>query len=159
MTLIKSIRLLHAVSYVLISSQLLFYMLVLTQAMKIVTLENFMELRKAIDPIFAGLPRILYYIALLLSLVAVILSIQNPGSIIFITSCISFICIAADITIAMKYNVPINIQIDGYVQGDPGNTDWEMLRTQWLEFIQYRSFIGLVGVVSLITGLVFTNNG
>jgi hypothetical protein len=72
MTLIKSIRLLHAVSYVLISSQLLFYMLVLTQAMKIVTLENFMELRKAIDPIFAGLPRILYYIALLLSLVAVI---------------------------------------------------------------------------------------
>lgn len=155
MILIKCISLLNAISYVLISSQLLFYMLVLTQAMKAVSLENFLDLRKAIDPIFAGFPKLLYYTGLILSFVAVGLSVKDYNSLLFITSAISFICLAADVTIAMKCNVPINNKINTYVQGVITGTNWEGLRTDWLKFMQYRSAIGLVGVISLLVGLVF----
>ena len=49
MIVIKSIRLLHLISYVLVTSQVLFYLFILCEALKAVSLENYFEQRKVID--------------------------------------------------------------------------------------------------------------
>ena len=49
MIVIKSIRLLHLISYMLVTSQVLFYLFILCEALKAVSLENYFEQRKVID--------------------------------------------------------------------------------------------------------------
>ena len=66
MIAIKSIRILHLLSYVLVTSQVLFYLFILCKALKAVSLENYFELRKVIDSLMIKRFKFMYYSCLAL---------------------------------------------------------------------------------------------
>jgi len=154
MTTLKIIRTLQVITYLLISSQLLFYLLVLGDALKLVSIENFMEQRKAVDSIILVRYKWLYYSSLLICIAAVIVSARKPISPFFISSAIALICLVVDVLIAVNLNIPINAQFNSYGEGT-GLTDWNAIRLQWLDFIRYRGISIAIGMLSLIIGLVW----
>lgn len=152
----KILRLIQICVYLIITSQLLFYFIILSDALKQVSLENFLELRKMVDALMSTRFRVIYYSALILTLTVVVLTFKKPDSILFVTSVIALVCLIVDVTIAMKANVPINSLINEYT---PGNTnhDWNSLRLEWLNFINIRAIFVVVGMVSQIAGLLWTS--
>jgi hypothetical protein len=153
MTTIKIIQLLQLVSYLLVTSQLLFYLVILIDALRVVSLQNFLEQRKVINTLFEGRFKAMYYACLVLSLTVVVISIKDVSSPIFITSLIAFICLVADVVLTIKGNGPLNARTNTYVVGQRGN--WEELRIDWLRFIKYRGYFSTIGMISLLAGLVF----
>jgi hypothetical protein len=152
MTLFNSIRFLHLASYLLITSQLLFYIYILSDALRIVPINNYLELRKTIDSGFGSRFSLMYYSCLALSLVVVLMSPGKPTSVVFITSLIALICVIADVLIAMKGNVPLNQLTNDYTQHN--GTDWNTIRSQWLKLIGYRAVITVSGMLALFAGLL-----
>ena len=76
---IKIIQLLHLISY----------LLVLGDALKMISLPNFLEQRKAIDSLMVKRFKMVYYTCLGLSIVMVVLSAGRPASSLFISSVIA----------------------------------------------------------------------
>ena len=157
MVYIKLFRLIHLASYVLVSAQLLFYLLVLSDALKMISLENFLEQRKVIDGSFGNRIRYSYYVCLFLSFIAVIISAWKPASPVFISSIIAFVFLIADVLLATRGNIPINAAINSYTPGST-NFDWEDLKLRWLALINYRACCISAGVLSLLCGLVINQD-
>lgn len=151
----KIIRILQLSVYLIITSQLLFYLVILSDALKQVSLDNFMELRKIVDGLMTTRFRVIYYAALILTLTVVILSIKNPTSVIFVTSCVALVCLIIDVTLAMRGNVPINSIVNAYSPGDMTH-NWAGLRLQWLKLINIRGSFVVLGIVSQLAGLIWT---
>jgi hypothetical protein len=151
----KILRLIQICVYLIITSQLLFYLIILSDALKQVSLDNFLELRKIVDALMSTRFRIIYYSALILTLTVVVLALKKPGSILFVTSAIALLCLIIDVTIAMKANVPINTMINQYTPGDITH-DWNSLRFKWLNLINIRGYFIIVGVISQLVGLIWT---
>jgi hypothetical protein len=152
----KILRLLQLAVYLIITSQALFYLIILSDAMKQVSLENFIEFRKIVDGLMGTRFRVIYYVGLILTLSVVILLLKKPDSVLFITSCIALVCLIIDVSIAMKGNIPINNLINTYTPGDT-TQDWSALRTQWLNLINIRGGFVTVGMLSQIAGLLWTS--
>ena len=157
MIAIKSIRLLHLFSYLLVTSQVLFYLFILCDALKIVSLENYFEQRKVIDTLMGGRFRLMYYSCLALSILAVILSIKQPTSSFFISSIVALVFLAIDLAITVKGSLPLNALANTFGTGS-GNVNWENVRIQWLDYMKYRGVAATIGMVSLLAGLVFGKN-
>jgi uncharacterized membrane protein len=147
------VRLIQLIAYLVITSQLLFYMFILSDSLKKVSLNNFLELRKVIDVSFGHRFRVIYYSGLILSLIAVLLYVNEPGSILFITTAIGFICLVADVAIAMKCNVPLNTLFNNYQPADVTH-NWQTLRLQWIRFINIRGVFIVIGMVTQMAGLL-----
>lgn len=146
-------RMLHLTSYLLVTAQLLFYLFILSHALNLVSIENFLEQRKIIDTMFANRIRLSYYCCLALSVIMVVMTAKNLSSTIFVSCAIALICLIADIIIAQKGNVPLNTLVNAHATTN-GNTDWETVRIQWLSFIKYRAIFTTTGMLSLLAGLV-----
>ena len=97
----KILRLIQICVYLIITSQLLFYFIILSDALKQVSLENFLELRKIVDALMSTRFRVIYYSALILTLTVVVLTFKKPDSILFVTSVSALVCVIVDVTIAM----------------------------------------------------------
>jgi hypothetical protein len=152
----KILRLLQLVVYLIITSQVLFYLIILSDAMKQTSLENFIELRKIVDGLMGTRFRVIYYAGLILTLSVVILLLKKPDSVLFTTSCIALVCLIIDVSIAMKGNIPINNLINTYTAGDTTH-DWSALRIQWLKLINIRGGFITVGMLSQIAGLLWAS--
>jgi hypothetical protein len=152
---INIIRLMQLMVYMVITSQLLFYFFILSDSLKLVSLENFIELRKVVDLSFGHRFKMIYYAGLLLSLTVVLLQIKQPGSILFITAVISLVCLLVDVAIAMKGNVPINSLFNNYQSGDT-TQNWQALRLEWINLINIRGAFIVTGICAQLIGLVFT---
>lgn len=153
MMTIKIIRLLQLISYLLVTSQLLFYLFALCESLQVISIENFLEQRKVMHTMMEGRFKLMYWVCLFLSIAVVALSIKKPGSLLFITSVIAFVCLVIDIAIALRGN-PLNSLMMASIH-DVGN-NWEEVRDQWLRLIQYRGIFITAGMISLLTGLVIS---
>jgi hypothetical protein len=127
--------------------------MVLSDAFAAVSMENFIEMRKAIDKVIVGRITVIYYCCLALSLVVVFLSIKEKNSLLVVTSVIALVCLIVDTVIAVKGNVPINNLINALPETEVLKA--VDLRAQWLTFIHYRGILATLGMISLLTGLVF----
>ena len=83
MIAIKSIRLLHTLSYLLVTSQVLFYLFILNDALKKVSLESYFEQRKVIDSLMLTRFKAMYYGCLILTILAVMVASRHPSSLLF----------------------------------------------------------------------------
>ena len=153
MKTIKIIQFLHLIFYVTVSSQLIFYLVIMSGALKLVTVDNFAELRKAIDSVADFRLRIVYYGCLALSLATTIIFFYQGSQPLFITSCIALLCLVIDLVIAVKGNIPLNEQINTYFTGNNA-IDLDALRIQWIKFITYRGLFIVTGMISLLAGLL-----
>jgi hypothetical protein len=157
MVAIKTIRLVHLLSYVLVTSQVLFYLFILSDSLKLVSLGNFFELRKIIDSMMAGRFKFMYYSCLSLSIFLVVITAREPFSAFFISSLAALLFLSVDLFITVKGSLPLNALSHCYPLGSD-NTDWESVRSQWLSLMKYRGMAIIVGMVALLWGLVFGRN-
>ena len=154
MIAIKFIRILHLLSYVLVASQVLFYLFILCKALKAVSLENYFELRKVIDSLMVKRFKFMYYSCLVLSIATVIASATEPASLFFISSAIALIFLSIDLAITLRGSVPLNALSHSYGSTSK-NVSWENVRIQWLDYMKYRGIAIVLGMAGLLAGLVF----
>jgi hypothetical protein len=153
---IKLIRLLQLFTYLLVTSQAAFYLIVFGEALKLSSIENFLEHRRAVENLVAERYRLIYYGCLVCSMITLAIAAKRPNSPFFISSAVAFIFLLADVTIALKLNIPLNHLINTSGKGVSG-APWETVRTQWLEYFRYRGVFSCLGMISLLVGLVFDN--
>lgn len=154
MTTIKLIRLLQLFTYLVVVSQLAYYVFVMGDALKMVSIGNFVEQRKIVDPMVHQRHAPFYYAALILTFVVLISHYKEWNSGIFITTAIALLCLIADVYLGLRGNGPINTLVNQTAMGSPG-IDWEGLRQKWIHLIKIRGMISMAGFVSLLTGLVW----
>lgn len=154
MKTLKLIELLYLVSYIIISSQLIYYLFVMSDALNLISIDNFMELRKAIDPIFKKRLSFVYYTCLGLNIVLLVIRRGELFSISYIALIIAFLCLVTDLLIAVKGNIPINNHITNYFRGSI-EYNWQAMRKDWLHYITWRGIANFIGILSLIAGLLF----
>ncbi len=157
MVVINTVRLLHLLSYVLVTSQVLFYLFILGDSLKVVSLDTFFELRKVIDSLMIGRFKLMYYSCLALSIIVVVLATKNPHAAFFISSAVALVCLAIDLAITIKGSMPLNALMHTYSPGDK-SINWDDLRTQWLDYMKYRGVFICAGMLSLLVGLLVSKN-
>jgi hypothetical protein len=144
----------HLTSYLLVTSQVLFYLFILSDALKAISLDSFFEQRKAIDSLMHGRFKLMYYSCLAISVVTVLVAASNPSSSFFISSLIALILLIVDLVITMKGSLPLNAIAHTYAPGSD-SLKWEILRTEWLTYMKYRGIVITSGMAALMTALVF----
>ena len=144
----------HLSSYLLVTSQVLFYLFILSDALKAISLDSFFEQRKAIDSLMLGRFKLMYYSCLAISVLTVLIAARNPSSSFFISSLIALTFLILDLAITIKGSLPLNAIAHTYVPGSDG-LEWEALRTEWLNYMRYRGILITLGMTTLFTGLVF----
>lgn len=150
---IKILHLIQIIAYVVVASQLIFYLMVLIDALKKVSLHNFLEQRQAVDSIFLKRYQPIYYTALLFTLIMVTINVYQALANALLLQSVALLCLVADITIARRKNAPINKQVNTYTPGDQ-NADWQSIRIQWLNFIRVRGIFIAIGLFALIVDLL-----
>src|SRR6187200_975262 len=124
MIVIKSIRFLHLLNYMLITSQVLFYLFILCKALKAVSLENYFEQRKVIDLLMVKRFKGMYYSCIVLSIAAVTVSAGQPATFFFISSVSALILLSVDLAITVKGSLPLNALSHSYGTSTE-NVNWE----------------------------------
>ncbi|GAB2792765.1 hypothetical protein GCM10027275_42120 [Rhabdobacter roseus] len=130
------------------------YILALKHVQLNLDANSYTEVRKLIDVSMESNFKYVIYAALLSNLILVMLTVKNPGSLLFITAAVAFVALILDTLIAVKGNIPINEAINSWSSGSYP-TNWTEYRTKWLHFFKYRQIINISGFVILLIGAVF----
>lgn len=150
----KITLLITLLAYSIIVSQSFMYILSLRRTQLNFSVNAYIEFRKLIDANMRKNFRYPVYASLLANLLLLLLTIQNPTSMIFITGAIAFIALVIDTLITVKGNLPVNDIINGWsVDNYPEN--WTDYRLKWLQLFQYRQIANISGFLSLLIGAVF----
>lgn len=151
--MILTLRLLYLLLYIVIASQGIFYFLAVADACQALSLDGFIEFRKAVERVIETPLRFLYYSSVLLAVSILIFQIKNVHSILFYTVLISLGFLLADVVLALTKSVPLNVLIRNYTPfSNP--LEYEAIRTQWLFYIKVRGAIAISGLVILSAGFV-----
>lgn len=138
--------------YLIVVAQGIFYLFAASKAFAGISIDAYAEIRNSIDQVIEGRLRFVYPATLLTGLLVVLVLIKAPGSITFITTAVAFVCVVVDVALAVKFNIPINAQFHAYTPGMQG-VDWESLRKTWLQCIEYRAVLQVVGFLALLIGI------
>ena len=150
----KIIFLITLVTYSIIVSQSFMYILALKDVQLSLEANPYTELRKLIDTSMRNNFKYVIYAALLASLVWVVVTGKNPGSLLFITAVIALIALIADTLLTVKGSLPVNDIINTW-SADNYPANWADYRTKWFTVFQYRQVANITGFVSLLIGAVF----
>jgi hypothetical protein len=150
----KITLLITLLAYSFIVSQSFMYMLSLKRTQLKLNVNAYIEIRKLLDANMRANFKYPVYLSLLSNLLLLVLTIQNPGSIIFITTAIALVALVTDTLITVKGNMPVNDIINSWsMDNHPAN--WSEYRAKWLLLFQYRQLANITGFVSLLIGAVF----
>ncbi len=154
MTVIRIIRLLQMFTYLVLVSQLMYYVFVMGTALRNVGVNNFLELRKVVDPLVQQRHVPFYYAALLLLVLLMVVSVKQWNSFGFLTLIIALLCLVADIVLGLRESNQLNAVVNQYAFTEHP-VDWEKLRTEWINKITTRGWISLAGFMALLAGLIW----
>ena len=146
------LRIAFLLLYLIVVSQGIFYLFAASKAFSGITIDAYAAIRNSIDQVIEWRLKFVYPATLLIGLIVVLSLGKAPGSLLFITTAIAFICVVVDLALAVKFNMPINAQFHTYTSGMEG-VDWESLRKTWLQFIEYRALVQVVGFIALLVGM------
>lgn len=155
MIAIKALRFLHLLVYLVLVSQLAYYLFVMGDAMKMVGIGNFIEQRKIVDPLVHQRHVPFYYAGLVLSMVLLALLWKQWNSLTFLTMAIAFALLVADVSLSQIFNKPINELINKKSIGEQG-VDWDLVRAKWIYYIKVRAILTATGFVALLYGAMFS---
>ena len=148
------IFLLTLLAYSIIASQSFMYILSLKEVQLKLGADTYTELRKLIDISMRRNFTWVVYAALLFTLVLVIVTIKNPGSLQFIMAVIAFVALLVDTLLTLKGNLPVNDIINSW-SPDKYPANWSDYRTKWFHIFQYRQIANITGFVCLLIGALF----
>lgn len=151
---VKIVLLLTLLAYAVIASQSFMYLLSSKYVQLKLNANAYIELRKLTDKSMRANFKYVIYAAIFANFLLVLLTIKMPGSMVFITAVIAFICLIADTILTVKGSLPVNAVINTWsVNNWP--SDWTEFRTKWFTVFQYRQIANITGFASLVTGAVF----
>jgi hypothetical protein len=152
--MIRIAIIMNLITYSIVVSQPLAYMVVMGRAQRALSPAAFIELRQCINPIMTRRVPVIYSSTLATVLLLLVLSLRMPNWIGLVTAIVALLCLVIDILFMLRENVPINGAIDQWSTTHYPK-DWERYRTQWFAIFAYREVVLLVGFGSLLVGAVF----
>ncbi len=150
--LVNTLRIAFLLLYLVVAAQGIFYLFSASKAFSGISMDAYADIRNATDQVIEGRLKFVYPATLLTGLILVLSLVKAPGSAAFITTVIAFGCVVVDVLLAVKFNMPINARFHQYAPGVQG-VDWESLRKTWLQFMEYRGGVQVVGFLALLAGI------
>jgi hypothetical protein len=138
--------------YFIIAAQGAFYHFGFGKALYNIPSENFIELRKAVDPIVRGKFKVVYLSALAVMFVWFILVDKSAGFWSYGPVIIALLLLIADLFLIVKFSEPINELVNSNLLNT--KESFEEARDQWLKFIMIRGYLSISGFVVLLLHLV-----
>jgi hypothetical protein len=138
--------------YFIIAAQGAFYHFGFGKALYNIPSENFIELRKAVDPIVRGKFKVVYLSALAVMFVWFILVDKSAGFWSYGPVIIALLLLIADLFLIVKFSEPINELVNSNLLNT--KQSFEEARDQWLKFIMIRGYLSISGFVVLLLHLV-----
>ena len=132
---------------IVLASQGIFYILGLAQAVKKISIQAFAEQRNAIDDSIAIKLKFLYYSALVVGIVVLILIRNEYSSLRFLCIALSTFFTLIDILLALRFNIPINNAFRSYPKA---HVDWNGLRATWVKFLIIRGLFSIAAMIMLL---------
>lgn len=154
----KSIDLVSMVSivgillYFVIAAQGAFYHFGFGKALYNIPSENFIELRKAVDPVVRGKFKVVYLSALAVMFLWFLLVDKSAGFWSYGPIPIAFLLLVADLFLIVKFSEPINALINSNLLNT--KESFAEARDQWLKFIFIRGYLSISGFIVLLLHLV-----
>ncbi|MEO6284768.1 MAG: hypothetical protein ABIN80_30750 [Dyadobacter sp.] len=154
----KSIDLVSLVSivgillYFIIAAQGAFYHFGFGKALYNISSENFIELRKAVDPIVRGKFKVVYLSALAVMFLWFVLIDKSGGFWSYAPIVIALLLLITDLFLIVKFSEPINELVNSNLLNT--KESFVEARDQWLKFILIRGYLSISGFVLLLLHLV-----
>ncbi|MCF2491196.1 hypothetical protein [Dyadobacter sp. CY347] len=150
---ISLVRIIGITLYFFIAAQGAFYHFGFGKALYNIPSEDFMELRKAVDPIVRGRFKMLYLSALAMMFIWFLMSDKNAGFLSYAPVLLAFLFLVVDMVLILKFSEPVNTLINS----DMLDTEAEFIgvRAEWLKFILIRGYLSIAGFLLLMIHLVF----
>ena len=150
---ISIVRIIGIVLYFFIAAQGAFYHFGFGKALYNIPSEDFIELRKAVDPIVRGRFKVLYLSALAIMFIWFLMSDKSAGFLSYAPILLTFLFLVADMTLILKFSEPVNELINSNSLNT--QSGFENARNAWLKFILIRGYLSISGFLLLMVHLVF----
>jgi len=139
--------------YFFIAAQGAFYHFGFGKALYNIPVENFITLRKAVDPVVRDRFKVLYLAAIGLMFVWLLLTDKSNGFWSYAPVLLSFLFLLADMLLILKFSEPVNQLINSDALN--GQENFREVRAQWLRFIFLRGYLSVAGFALLLIQLIF----
>lgn len=141
------------VLFALVASQPLFYLFVLTSAADALSGPAYVELRQRVNAVMNV--RLLPLDAATLASTGLVawLAFARAERLLAATALAALAGLVVDASLAVRRNVPINAQMDGWDPASPP-ADWEAQRTRWREAFATRQAVLPAAFAILLAGVV-----
>ncbi|MCF2503434.1 hypothetical protein L0663_08615 [Dyadobacter sp. CY107] len=151
--LISVVRIIGIVLYFFIAAQGAFYHFGFGKALYNIPADDFIVLRKAVDPIVRGKFKVLYLSALAVMFIWFLMSDKSAGFLSYAPVLLAFLFLVADMALILKFSEPVNALINSNsIDTEAG---FESARSEWLKFILIRGYLSISGFLLLLVHLVF----
>jgi len=151
---IKIALFINLLLYAFVISQSFFYILGLTAATRNMQVNTYIESRKLLDQRLSKSLSSVYYLALISGIALTTFCVVNPSGLLFICSIVSLGALIADVTLAVRGNIPLNKAISSWTNTSyPSN--WNDYRKKWFRFHTTRQVVNIIGFTTLLAGFVF----
>jgi len=139
--------------YFFIAAQGAFYHFGFGKALYNIPAENFITLRKAVDPVVRARFKVLYLAAIGLMFVWLLQTDKSNGFWSYAPVLLSFLFLLADMALILKFSEPVNHLINSNAL--KGRESFTEARAQWLRFIFLRGYLSVAGFALLLIHLIF----
>ncbi|MCE7069419.1 hypothetical protein LZG74_03850 [Dyadobacter sp. CY327] len=150
--LISVVRIVGIVLYFFIAAQGAFYHFGFGKALYNIPSEDFIVLRKAVDPIVRGRFKVLYLSALAIMFIWFLMSDKSAGFLSYAPVLLAFLLLVADMALIVKVSEPVNASINSDTLS---TAEFSTVRSEWLKFIMIRGYLSIAGFFLLLIHLVF----
>lgn len=151
--ILDMVRAIGLVLYFFVAAQGAFYRVGFGKALFDIAPENFIELRKAVDPRVRRPLKTLYISSLTTMLTWLVLTVNAGGLLTYGPVLVAFLLLIADLVLALKCSEPVNVLINA----DLLNTrqGYVNARDEWMKFISIRGSLAVSGFVVLMLYVCF----
>lgn len=150
----KIIYLIHLLLYSMLVSQSFSYIIFLGDVQRQMSAQAYISFRQRTDFNFKRNFKSLTY-ALLGSNFLIACWMLGVGEYkFFIAALLSLLCLAADVLISLKRNLPINAIINSWTI-DHYPEDWQYYRRRWFKFFGWRQLFNITGFFIMLYSIIF----
>ena len=152
MEMLTLIKIISILLYFFIAAQGAFYLFGFSKALYNVPVENFIELRKAVDPVVRSRFKVLYLSALAMMCVWFFFMEKSAGFWSYAFVLAALLLLVTDLFLIIKISEPANEIINGDILNNTESL--KALRKQWLDAISIRGCLSVSGLTLLILHLI-----
>lgn len=150
--LLKTTQFIQAVLFCIIAGQAFFYLIGGADGLKSVSAYTFIEQRKAIDLAISPSLKVIYPLALAVSILMLGLLRHQLNSTLFLLSALACLLLIGDLTLAIKGDIPLNNLIKSWSTTNyPAH--WDEVRVKWFLYMTWRQACNIPGLFCVLLGI------